>query len=144
MQRRQFDGDIGNGGGIRAKAPPETVEIGQSAGIKLGVDDVGEFGFASALVRQRQQPDHGTACPLLALGRQQRLKRALIGTARKELLAVDQVQERHRLAAQGVNDVPVINDMTVLAAGLRPAAAQLHQRRAAEKAFEPVIVQPHP
>ena len=96
MQRRQFDGDIGNGGGIRAEALPEAMQIGQSAGIKLGVDDVSEFGFASALVRQRQQPDYGTACPLLALGCQQRLKRALIGTARKELLAVDQSLPRRR------------------------------------------------
>ena len=33
MQWRQFDSDIGNGGGIGGKAPGEEVEIGQSAGI---------------------------------------------------------------------------------------------------------------
>jgi hypothetical protein len=37
-----------------------------------------------------------------------------------------------------VDDVPVIDDMPVLAAGMRSAAAQRHQRRGAEKAFEPV------
>jgi hypothetical protein len=39
-----------------------------------------------------------------------------------------------------MDDVPVIDDMTVLAAGMRSTAAQGHQRRRAEKAFEPVVV----
>jgi hypothetical protein len=33
--------------------------------------------------------------------------------------------------------------MAVLAAGMRAAAAQNHQRRPAEKAFEPIVVKPH-
>jgi hypothetical protein len=43
-----------------------------------------------------------------------------------------------------VDDVPVIDDMTVPAAGMWSAAAQRHQRRAAETAFEPVVVASHP
>jgi hypothetical protein len=74
---------------------------------------------------------------------QQRLEGTLAGAAGKELLAIDQVQERHRLAAQGVNDVAVIDDVAALAAGMRPAAAQRYQRRGAEKAFKPIVVKTH-
>jgi hypothetical protein len=42
-----------------------------------------------------------------------------------------------------MDDVPVIDNMAVLAAGTRPPAAQRHQRRRAEEAFEPVVVEPH-
>ena len=92
---------------------------------------------------ERQQPDHGAARPLLAVAGQQRLEGALIGAAREQLLAIDQIEQRHRLAAQGVDDVPVIDDVAVLAVGVRAAAAQRHQRRRAEKAFEPVVVEAH-
>ena len=92
---------------------------------------------------QRQQPDHGSAGPLLGVGGQQRLEGALIGAAREELLTVDQIEQRHRLATQSVDDVPVIDDVAVLAARMRATAAQAHQRRRTEKAFEPIIVEPH-
>ena len=42
-----------------------------------------------------------------------------------------------------MDDVPVIDDVAVLAVGMRAAATQRHQRRRAEEAFEPVIVEPH-
>jgi hypothetical protein len=45
-------------------------------------------------------------------------------------------------AARGMDDVPVMDDVAVLAVGVRTAAAQRHQRRRAEEAFEPVIVEP--
>ena len=48
-----------------------------------------------------------------------RFEGALISTAREELLAVDQVEQGHRLAAQGMDDVPVIDDVAVLAVGVR-------------------------
>jgi hypothetical protein len=51
MQRHQLDGNVGNGGGIRRKTPAEQVEIGQSAGIEFGLDDLAEFGFAGAVAR---------------------------------------------------------------------------------------------
>ena len=42
-----------------------------------------------------------------------------------------------------MDDVPVIDDMAVLAAGMRSAAPQHHQRGGTEKAFEPIVVKPH-
>ena len=56
MKRHQFDGDIGNGGGIGSKAPGEAIEIGQSAGVELSVDGGGEFGLARALSRALRRP----------------------------------------------------------------------------------------
>src|SRR3954471_16562763 len=80
---------------------------------------------------------------LLAVTGQQRFEVALIGAAREELLTIDQIEQGHWLAAQGMDDVPVIDHMAVLAVGGRPPAAQRHQRRRAEEAFEPVVVEPH-
>jgi len=42
-----------------------------------------------------------------------------------------------------MDDVPVVDDVAVLAGGVRPPAAQRHQRRRAEEAFEPVVVEAH-
>ena len=66
---------------------------------------------------------------------------SLIGAAREELLTIDQIEQRHRLAAQGMDDVPIIDHMTVFAAGMR--SPQRDQRRRAEETFEPVVIQPH-
>ena len=89
---------------------------------------------------QRQQPDHRAARLLFTTTGQQRFEGAPVGAAREELLTIDQIEQGHRLAAQGMDDVPVIDDMRVFAAGMRSPAAQRHQRRPAEKAFEPIIV----
>jgi hypothetical protein len=43
-----------------------------------------------------------------------------------------------------MDDVPVIDDVPALAAGLRTAATQDDQRRRTKKAFEPVVVEAHP
>ena len=66
--------------------------------------------------------------PVLA----QRLEGALVGRTREELVAVDQVEQRHRLAAQGVDDVAVVDDVTALAVRHRLAAPQ-RQRRASRR-----------
>ena len=56
---------------------------------------------------------------------------------REQLIAIDQIEERHRLAAQRMDDVMVVDHMAMLAAALRrPAAPQGQQLRRAKKAFE--------
>ena len=70
------------------EASAERVETGQPSGVELGVDGLGELGFAGAVVSQRQKPDHGAACLLLAVTGKQRLEGALIGAAREELLTI--------------------------------------------------------
>ena len=44
----------------------------------------------------------------------------------------------------GHGSLPVIDDMAVFAAGTRPPSPQRHQRRAAGKAFEPIVIHTHP
>src|ERR1700732_65188 len=92
---------------------------------------------------ERQQPNDGAACLLLAVTGQQRFEGALISAAREELLTIDQVEQGHWLAAQGMDDVPVIDDVSTLSAGMRPPAAQRHQLCRAEEALEPVVVEAH-
>jgi len=55
MQRRHRDGDIGNSARRGSEATVERVEIGQSAGIKLAVDGLGEFSLAGTIMSERQQ-----------------------------------------------------------------------------------------
>jgi len=64
---------------------------------------------------------------------------APVGAAREELLTIDQIEQGHWLAASGMDDVPVIDHMAVLAAAMRSPAAQCHQRYCAEKTFEPIV-----
>src|SRR5689334_1976258 len=132
------------GGASSSKASAEHIEIGQSSGIELGVDGLSELGFAGTIMSERQQADHCAAGVLVAVTGQQRFEGALIGAAREELLAIDQIEQSHWLAAQGMDDVPVIDDVPMLAVGVRVATAQRHQRRRTKKAFEPVVIKAHP
>ena len=61
---------------------------------------------------------------------------------REQGIAVDQTQQRHRFAAQRVDDVPIIDDMAVPAIRVGSAARQRELVRPAEEHIEPVIVQP--
>jgi hypothetical protein len=99
--------------------------------------------FAVALVGQTEQFNHALACLALRELLEQTIEGQSIGLARKDLIAVDQVEQRHGLAAQRVDDVPVVDDVTVFAIGARTAALQRHQGRAAQEQFQPVVIQPH-
>ena len=128
---------------MRREASAERIEIRQSSGIELGIDSPSELGFAGTIMSERQQSDDRAARLLLAVTGQQCFEGALIGAAREELLTIDQIEQGHWLAAQGMDDVPIIDHMTVFAAGMRSPAAQRDQRRRAEETFEPIVIQPH-
>ena len=123
----------------RARRRPDRARSGaarpdRAAGRRRDPDRraLGEFGLAGPLVGQGQQADHGAAG---ASGGQlggSASKARAIGRPGEELVAVDQVEQRHRLAAQRVDDVPVVDDMAVLAAGDGPAARQRQLMAAAE------------
>ena len=55
------------------------------------------------------------ACFSLCVGEQRR-EGAGVSAAREQLIAIDQVEERHRLLAQRMNDVTVVDDMAALVA----------------------------
>src|SRR5246127_2536383 len=66
---------------------------------------------------ERQQSDDRAARLLLAVTGQQCFEGALIGAAREELLTIDQIEQGHWLAAQGIDGVPIIHHMTLVSAG---------------------------
>jgi len=73
---------------------------------------------------------------------QQRRKGAGISAAREQLVAVDEVEERHWLLAQRVDHVMVVNDMATLVAALwRSAALQGEELGRTEEAVEPVVIE---
>src|SRR4051794_12627314 len=71
----------------------------------------------------------------------ERLEGVPIGLSREELVPVDEVEERHRLAAQRVDDVTVVDDLIVSAIRVRPPARERQKVCAAQEHLEPIIVQ---
>jgi hypothetical protein len=115
-------------------------KVGQIAGIENGIDRIGEFGFAGAVMGERQQADHGAAGVLIAVRGDERCEGVGVGAAREQLIAIDQVDERHRLPAQGVDDVSVVNDVAVPVASLWWAGTlQSEDVRCAEEAVEVIV-----
>src|SRR5438094_491202 len=79
---------------------------------------------------------------LLAGAGQQYLERAGISATREQLIAIDQIEQRHRLLAQRMDDVPIVDDMAVFAAALRQMTTpQGQELRGPEEALKPVIVE---
>ena len=67
MSGTSFDVDVRHRcRGIGREAFAQHDQVGQPAGIEVGVDGLGEFGLAGPLMRQRQQLDHDPAGPLVA------------------------------------------------------------------------------
>jgi hypothetical protein len=108
--------------------------------VKISLDRTREFGFTGAVMRQRQQADHAATSLLLTFLGKQGLEGARICTAGEQLIAVDQVHERHGLLAQRMDDVMIVDNMAVLVAALgRPATLQRRELRCAEEAIEPEL-----
>ena len=62
-------------------------------------------------MRQRQQFGRDLTRPLVAHFGAQRLEGFAIGRTREQLVAVDQIGQRHRLLAQRVDHVPARTDV---------------------------------
>jgi hypothetical protein len=64
------------------------------------------------------------------------------------LIAVDQVEQRHRFTAQGMDDVTIINHVaasTAIGPALWNAPTRQSQHKgAAKQAFQPLIIQADP
>src|SRR5664279_635532 len=92
---------------------------------------------------ERQKPDHGAAGWSLAEFGEQGVKCKGVGSARKELGAIDQIEQRHRLTPQGMDNMAIVDDMAMLAVWLRSPAPQGDDGRGALEAFEPVVIKTH-
>ena len=104
----------------------------------------GEFGLAGALERERENPDHGAASWSLTETGEQGVERQGEGSAGEELIAIDQIEQRHGLAAQGMDDVTVVDDMAMFAVRPGPTASQDDDGRRALETFEPIVIKAHP
>ena len=75
----------------------------------------------AALMSERQQPDHSSTGSAWRLFGGQHIPGAAVRLARKQLVAIDQIQQCHRLAAQCVDHVAIIDHIaTAPIAGRRP------------------------
>lgn len=105
---------------------------------------VSQLGFTGAIARERQQTDHGAT----GMTRRQCGKQPVPGMTecltREQLVAVNQIEQRHRLPAQGMDDMTIIDHMTAAAAiGTTlwyASASQRQHQCAAEQAFQPVVI----
>ena len=81
--------------------------------------------------RSRQLFDKTVKCPAIRF-------------SRKDLVAVDEIHQRHGFAPQAVNDVPIVDDVSVLAVAGCSSATERHETRRAEEEIEPVVIQADP
>ena len=59
------------------------------------------------------------------------------------VLTIDKIEQRHWLAAQGMDNMAIVDDMATFAVGLRSPASQGDDKRRALEAFEPVVIKAH-
>jgi hypothetical protein len=62
----------------------------------------------------------------------------------EELVPVDEIEERHRLLAQGMNDVPIIDDLIVPSVGMAAPTRQGHQMRPADEDHKTIVEETYP
>ena len=102
--------------------------------------------MASAASQQRswgqsQQPDHAPAGVALIEGIEQRIEGAAVGVAREQLIAVDDVQQGHRLAAQGMDEMVIVDHVATAPVAMGATAAQGQQWGGADEQLQPIIVE---
>jgi hypothetical protein len=114
-ERREIDRDLRLRTRSWTKLLTQRRQIRQSAGVEFPVDRGGQLGFAAAFVRQGQQFDRDLAGPFVADLGAQGFERPRVSRTWKQLAAVDQVEQRHRLLAQRVDHMAVIDNMASLA-----------------------------
>jgi hypothetical protein len=73
-------------------------------------------------VCERQKADHGAARGSLTESGEQGVERKGVGAAGEELRAIDQIEQRHRLAAQRMDDMAIVDDMAMFAVWQRSPA----------------------
>ena len=134
---------MGDRGWVGAEAGPQLVEVRQQAGLEDFGQAARQFGLAATLVRQGQQGHRGAAGFALRPGRQEGVKGLPIGLAREQLVAIDEAEQGHRLAPQGMDHVVVADDAVVAAARPEAPARQRGDVRAADEHVQAIVVEAH-
>jgi hypothetical protein len=112
---------------IRRKAFKNVSHFRELASLKEFGKETGEIRLTAAIVGQSEKLGHHSAGLFFWPPLQQSLKGVAVGVAWKEAITIDEVQERHRLAAERADDVMIVDDLIVLAVGMSAAAWQRHQ-----------------
>lgn len=92
---------------------------------------------------QGQQLDRDLAGLLVGKSVDENVEGSAIFLSRKQLVAIDKLEQRHRLFAQRMDDMPMIDDLVVLAVGMRTPSLERHQMCAADEDIETVVVKAH-
>src|SRR3546814_2231528 len=86
-------------------------EIRQAFRLQVGGDTVRQLGLAAAIVSKRQEADHDPAGLPLRHGGAKGFEGEPVRLAREELVPVDEVEERHGLATQRMDDVAIVGQL---------------------------------
>ncbi len=128
---------------VRAEEHPQGSQVWQVAGVEGSGKLLGQFTLAAAIMSQRQQFDGDLASLPLGQLLDEGIKGPAIFLPGKELVAIDETQKCHRLFAQGMNNVPVIDDLIVPTVGMAAPSRQCHQMRPADEDLKAIVEQTH-
>ena len=84
-------------------------------GIEIARQYVGKVSLKGRLVHERKQTDHRATCETDRHLVEETIEYPPILLAQEQLLAVDDADERHRLAAERVDHMAIIDHMAMLA-----------------------------
>ncbi|ESX66362.1 hypothetical protein X757_31785 [Mesorhizobium sp. LSHC414A00] len=115
-------------GQIEAGATCTVSNIGHLAGVEGLGELLGKVALAASIMGQRQQLDHDLA--------------GLPFRQPRDACHVDEIEKRHRLFAQGMDHVPIIDDLIVPPIGMSSASGQRHQLCSSDKDLEAIVEQP--
>lgn len=114
-------------------------QVRQFTGIERSAEFLGQFTLAAAIMSQRQQFDRDLAGLSVGQFIDEHVEGPAIFLPRETLVPVDEMEERHRLLAQGMNDVPIIDDLIVPSIGMAAPTRQGHQMRPADEDLETIV-----
>ena len=121
------DGSVTTTTGTAAVFRPEAfdqgLEVRQRAGVEIGL----QWRAASSASQARscasaRRPTMVRQACFSPAPASKRVEGQGIGAPGKELIAIDEIEQRHRLAAQGMDHMAIVDDMAMFA--VRPAAAR--------------------
>ena len=111
---------------------------------QISLQNRGQLRLTGALVRETEELDHQFAGAALGKLFAQVIEHIAIRLAWPELISIHQIQQCHGFASQRVDDVAIIDHMTVFSVAATPAAYQAQHSRAAEEQLHSIIEQMRP
>ena len=97
-QRREMHDNLGKCGGIGGEAGAQRGDVRKLARREIRRELCREFGLAATLMCKRKKIDHQAACRFLREFLEQPVEGQAIGVAREQLVAVDEIKQRHGFA----------------------------------------------